>query len=125
MGLLKPSSSLPEKSFGMFGSAKSCVKTADEATEDKRCTSQYKSLRDAVDVGDTYFNAQAQGYLSKTAEMADTTSTDKYLIVSVWANAWDSTWSSTIKKNPADGSVIGKGKTCSDPTFQIGAVLNT
>mgnify|MGYP000890722295 CR=1 FL=1 len=125
MGLLKPSSALPEKSFGMFGSAKSCVKAADESTEDRQCTTQYATARAAADIGATYFNAQAQGYLSKTAEMEDTTSTDKFLIVSVWANAWDSTWSSTIKKDPANGTVIGKGRACEDATYQIGSKLTS
>ena len=49
-------------------------------------------------------------------EMADSTSTDKYLIVSLWANAWDSTWSSTIKE---------KGKTCNDAAKQINTMLTT
>ncbi len=130
MGLLRlipdaanPTRYLPEKSFGMFGSGQSCIKGNPDSDANKGCD-QYATEKAAAIDGATYFNAQAQGYLSNTAQMSDSTSTDKYMIVSLWANAWDSTWSSTIKKDAA-GLDIGSGKTCTDGTKQISSMLTT
>lgn len=55
-----------EKSFGIYGTAKSAAATASKVA----------------------FDAQGQSYLSVPSEMTDAGAKNKYMTVSIWSNNW-------------------------------------